>query len=148
MPTHSPSTDRPPDRGLKLARIDLAGERPLHGHAVLLDVVERIEQIVDNETDALRRFKAIDLREFNTRKSQGLLELTRAVRALGGAGLDPRSSARLKLLRAKLETNQTVLATHLRAAKEITSMVAETIRDSESDGTYSNVMPLRGASPW
>jgi len=98
--------------------------------------IEYLAAIVDQETDVLRTRAAIDLAEFNTRKNQGLLELNRALRAL-----DPGSAAsiavRLASLRTKLEVNRVLLQTHLEAVREVASVVAQSIRDSESDGTYS-----------
>jgi hypothetical protein len=125
-----------------------APERAAHGQALVLATIERVEAIVDAETAALKEFKSIDLREFNNRKSQALLELMRATRNLGGAKLDPQAASRVAALRAKLETNLALLNTHLKAAKEITGLVAETIRANESDGTYSSVLPFKKASPW
>ena len=136
-----PQSDRAPP---PLSRADKAPA----GLGLLLEAVDRIERLVDAETAALKRFRALDLREFNDRKSRALLDLTRAVRALNGGRLDAGASARLKVLRGKLAANQAVLATHLKAAKEITTMVADTIRDSESDGTYSNILPARNKAPW
>jgi hypothetical protein len=120
-------------------------ERANPVYAALVDVMERVENSVIAETEALRQFKVVDLRDFNSRKSQGLLELMRVVRSLGGAKPDESTTARLRSLRARLESNRALLATHLRAAREITSLVAATIRDSESDGTYSNT---KSHSPW
>lgn len=148
MQQHSPAAQPQPRLGQQLGRLHVPLDTPSHGQAGLIGVVERIEQTVDAETAALRQFKAIDLREFNARKSQGLLELTRSLRSLGGGGLDAQTQARLQHLRAKLDANQMALATHLKAAREITTLVAETIQDSESDGTYSNVTPFRNAGPW
>lgn len=125
-----------------------APERAAHGQAIVLETIERVEAIVDAETAALKEFKTIDLREFNNRKSQALLELMRATRNLGGAKLDQHAASRVAALRVKLETNLELLNTHLRAAREITGLVAETIRASESDGTYSSVLPFKKASPW
>ena len=118
-----------------------------HGQTLVLDAIDRIEAVAESETAALRQFKAIDLNDFNNRKSQLLLEMTRAIRALGGQTPDAAIAVRLSTLRDKLAANQSVLATHLKAAREITSLVAETIRDSESDGTYTNALS-RTASPW
>lgn len=123
------------------------GESP-RNLAAFMDALGRVEHVIDAETAALRGLKVVDLSDFNARKSRGLLDLTRAVRALDGAILDPASSARLALLRTKLEANQAALAMHLSAAREITQTVAQAIRDSESDGTYSNVMPSQGSAPW
>ena len=123
-------------------------EKAAHGQALVLATIDRVEAIVDAETAALKEFKSIDLNEFNNRKSQALLELMRATRNLGGAKLEGHAASRVAVLKSKLETNLALLTTHLKAAKEITSLVAETIRASESDGTYSSVLPLKKATPW
>jgi hypothetical protein len=147
MQLKSPAQAMPREQGQRQAH-PRQPERPAQGQGAFLEVIERVEQVVEAETAALKQFKAVDLQEFNARKSQGLLEMSRAVRGLGGTSLDPETSSRLKMLRAKLEINQALLSTHLRAAREITSVVAETIRDSESDGTYSNMAYMGAASPW
>jgi hypothetical protein len=99
--------------------------------------MQRIETLVDSETEALRSRAAIDLRESNNGKSQALLEFSLAVRSLEGTALDAELVQRLKALRGKLETNRTVLRRHLEAVREVASVVADTIQDSEGDGTYS-----------
>jgi hypothetical protein len=98
--------------------------------------IEYLGAIVDQETDALRTRAAIDLAEFNVRKNQGLLELNRALRMLD-AGSAASIAARLASLRAKLDVNRVLLQTHLEAVREVASVVAQSIRDSESDGTYT-----------
>lgn len=114
----------------------------------LNEAMERIGAVIDSETAALREMRVVDLQDFNNRKSRGLLDLMRAIRALDGGRPDEVTAARLKVLKAKLETNQAALAMHLSAAKEITTLVAQTIRDSESDGTYSNRVPAPDMNPW
>lgn len=99
--------------------------------------MQRIEKLVDRETEALRSRATIDLRESNNGKSQALLELGLAARSLEGVTLDPELIARLKALRSKLETNRAILRRHLEAVREIAGVVAETIQDREWDGTYS-----------
>jgi flagellar biosynthesis/type III secretory pathway chaperone len=108
-------------------------------------VLQRLEEVVQQETAALRSHRVVDLQDFNTRKSQGLLELSRLLRIAEGAPLDKILLARLKSLREMLEANRTVLKIHLDAAHEISTIMADAIRDSESDGTYSP--SLRGAGP-
>jgi len=93
--------------------------------------------IVDQETEALRARAVIDLAEFNNRKNQGLLELNRALRALNAGATNPSIASRLAGLRAKLDVNRALLKTHLEAVREVASVVADAIKDSESDGTYS-----------
>ena len=99
--------------------------------------MQRIELMVDRETEALRSRVAIDLRESNNSKSQALLELSLAARSLEGVALDAELIQRFKALRGKLEVNQAVLRKHLEAVREIASVVSDTIQDREWDGTYS-----------
>lgn len=98
--------------------------------------IERLEEAVEQETAALRSRAGADLREFNDRKSQGLLELTRAMRHIEGAP-EPALATRLSRLRAKLEINSTELKMHLEAVREISAVMADVMRNAESDGTYS-----------
>lgn len=99
--------------------------------------IEYLGAIVDQETQALRTRAVVDLAEFNNRKNQGLLELNRALRTLDAGAPNPTIASRLTGLRAKLDVNRALLKTHLEAVREVASVVAEAIQDSESDGTYS-----------
>jgi hypothetical protein len=53
-------------------------------------------------------------------------------------------SARLAGLRARLETNRTMLKMHLDAVREISAIVTDAIREAESDGTYSRTIRKSG----
>jgi hypothetical protein len=99
--------------------------------------MQRIDKILDRETEALQTRAAIDLKESNNNKSQALLELGLATRSLEGIALDPDLIEGLKALRTKLAFNQTVLRRHLDAVREVANVVADTIQDREWDGTYS-----------
>jgi hypothetical protein len=112
---------------------------------VIGKAAERLEQVIDQETMALQTRTGLDLKDFNDRKSLGLLELTRAMRHIEGAAPDPALHARLARLRAKLEINRAALRTHLEAVREISTIVADAMRNAESDGTYSP--PIRGRAP-
>jgi hypothetical protein len=107
------------------------------GAGALDGAIQRLEAVVDQETAALRAHAAVDLNAFNNRKSQGLLELNRALRSLGGTGGDAAIATRLAALRAKLDVNRTVLKMHLDAVREISNIMADAIREAESDGTYT-----------
>ena len=127
--------------------LDLAasqsGTRSPAAFEACLRAIERVEQVVDQETHALKRHERGKLDDFTRRKSHGLLELTRAVRTLdSGAGqsLGPR----LRALQAKLSENSAVLRMHLEAVQEISAVMAHAIRDGESDGTYSAALRPSG----
>jgi hypothetical protein len=114
----------------------LSGE-PLPVFLPLERAIERLEEVVDQETAALRSRAGVDLADFNNRKSQGLLDLNRALRSHDGLARDKAALARLAGLRTKLDANRAVLKTHLDAVREVATVLADAIRDTESDGTYS-----------
>ena len=109
--------------------------------SVVESAIERHEEAVEQETAALRARASFDLKEFNDRKSLGLLELTRAMRQIDGTPPDQALTARLAGLRDKLDVNSAVLKLHLDAVREVSAAMAEAMRDVDSDGTYSR--PIR-----
>jgi hypothetical protein len=115
--------------------------------ALLDTAIKRLTEVVDEETRALRDRKPIDLNLFNSRKSQGLLELDRALRLLEGADPGEAMKTALRLLRLNLETNRQVLNTHLEAVREVAAIIADAIRNVESDGTYSFSFRSKGPAP-
>lgn len=128
------------------------GRAPLHdkfaaASAALTQALQRLEQAVTQETAALKQRKAADLREFNSRKSHGLLELTRAMRAIDGTTPDESTLVRVRALKAALGNNLAALEVHLRAAREVTNVVADAMRQADSDGTYSST-PARAKPGW
>lgn len=100
-------------------------------------VVDRIEQVVVRETDALSRRAPVDVGATVRQKRQGLLELTRLMRAMPATGPQGEARARLARLATLLDRNQAVLDGHLRAVREVADIVAKVMRDAESDGTYT-----------
>jgi hypothetical protein len=115
----------------------------------LVAIIEHLSEVVGEETNHLRRGAAIDLKVANDRKSQALLELTRALRQVDpAAARDPAVAARLAELRLKLEDNQAVLKLHLEAVREVSNIVCAAIRHAESDGTYSPSIRKPGYEPW
>jgi hypothetical protein len=117
---------------------------PAASLAAVMMTIDRLEQIIDQETAELRSHKMVDLRDFNQRKSQGLLELSRGMRGLGEAARDRRLQAKLASLHAKIETNLAVLSMHLAAAQEVAAIISRAIQDAESDGTYSGSSRIEG----
>lgn len=114
----------------------------------MVDVtIQRLEEIIDQETHALRARKAIDFRDFNNRKSQALLELTRSLRLMQGTGPDPALAARVGALKVKLAVNQAALKVHLDAMREISTSLSEAIRNADSDGTYTQAISSAAGRP-
>ena len=100
----------------------------------------RLEEVIDQETEALRSRKSVDLKGFNDRKGQALLELTRLLRHVQGGVGNPQLQARMASVRAKLEVNRALLKMHLEAVREIAETLSDAIRNAESDGTYSHTV--------
>ncbi len=103
------------------------------------NAVDRIERLLDQEATLLVRHEIGALRELNIKKNQSLLELSRAIQALHGVDhscwrSDPRTL--LARLREKLEANRKILDIHMKAAREVTLVIARAIEEHESDGTY------------
>jgi len=109
--------------------------------------LQRLEEIVDQETAALKMHASVDLRDFNNRKSQALLELTRSLRLMQGMGPDPALAARVGTLKVKLAVNQAALKVHLEAVREISTSLSEAIRNADSDGTYTQAISSAAGRP-
>ncbi len=108
--------------------------------ALLKSAIERLGEIIDQETAALQRRTAVDLNAFNDRKSHGLVELTRAMRHFESTPPDQMLLVSLTALRAKLQDNSAALKMHLDAVREVSTVVAEAMQHADSDGTYAPVI--------
>ena len=98
--------------------------------------IGRMEAVVDQETALLRENRAVELTEFNHRKQQGLLEINRILRNFSPGDMQLVDRSLVRRLVIKLEANRQILAHHIRAMEEISSLVARAMQDAESDGTY------------
>ncbi len=105
--------------------------------AMILPVVDRLRQALDEENEDIARRGSVDYHAYNMRKSQGLLELKRLAPALADKKVGPVLRVALADLYTKLETNRRMLRTQLNAAQAVANIIARAIRESQSDGTYS-----------
>ena len=104
---------------------------------ILMLAVERLRNTLDAENFKIASGEPVDFHEFNLRKSQGLLELTRLMPLFAGAEIDMTMRVALVDLRAKLEDNRRLLRVQLKAVHEVSEIIARTIQAGQSDGTYS-----------
>lgn len=120
-----------------------ADDKPMTARAVVHAInsaLDRLEDVIEEETSGLGNRERLDFRDINRRKSQTLLELTRLARSLSpedGAAL----AERLKGLRARLLDNQHLLEMHVKAVREIADLMVSVIGEAESDGTYGMMRP-------
>lgn len=110
--------------------------------AALTAALDRLDATLDAELAALSGSAAADLEAICRQKSRILLELTRLARTANEVAVPDELAKRLTEIRAKLDRDQTLLGVHLTAVEEVSEIIARTLRDAESDGTYS--APLAG----
>jgi len=100
------------------------------------EAIGRMENLVDQETALLQENRAVELTDFNYRKRQGLLEINRILRNFSDFDIQLVDRELIRGLVRKLEANRRILAHHLRAMDEISSLVSRAMQEAESDGTY------------
>jgi hypothetical protein len=112
-------------------------EHRLMVRRIIETAVNRLATIVDEESEALRHNSPIDLKASNDRKSLGLIELNRALRLLDGTTPDGPTKTLLERLNGKLDANRHVLKLHMEAVREVAALISQTMREADSDGTYT-----------
>jgi hypothetical protein len=103
----------------------------------LVNVIRRVEDAIERETESIRTDVGFDIKEANVRKSRYLYELTKAVKGIGQQDLQPEHREGLLRLRDKLERNEQVILAQLNAVSEVASTIQHAIQKAETDGTYS-----------
>lgn len=91
----------------------------------------RLRALLDAELDSLAAHDHAGIGELIERKSQCLLELA------AWRGSPPHSDRALLVeIKTRLERSLRLLASHLRAAKEVADLLARLVAEAECDGTY------------
>ena len=121
----------------RIAPSTMASARIADSVEMLLLAIERLQGTLDAENAQISSRRAVDFNEFNLRKSQGLLELTRLMPIVAASEIDPKLRAALLGLRSKLEDNRRILRVQLKAVQEVSEIISRTIQAGLSDGTYS-----------
>ncbi len=116
----------------------MASSRLASSVEMLLPAIERLQNTIDAENAQIASRRPVDFHDFNLRKSQGLLELTRLMPNVAGTEISPNLRAALTGLRAKLEDNRRILRVQLKAVQEVSEIISRTIQAGQSDGTYSD----------
>jgi hypothetical protein len=135
------------DLGIPLQGSKTPEERRRLLRGVIEAAVNRLADIVNEETAALRSHTPIDLKASNDRKSLGLIELNRVLRLMENTKPEPSTLKVLEMLNGKLETNGHFLKLHLEAVREVAAIISRTIREADSDGTYSPAFRSKGQTP-
>ena len=104
---------------------------------MLMKSLERLEETLDLETAALLARDLHNLDEFNRRKSQSLLEISRMAKSAEAFDGDGIAAKKFERIKEKLELNKAVLERHMRAVQEVSAIISGAIQEAESDSTYS-----------
>ncbi|MEW5422256.1 flagellar protein FlgN [Amorphus sp. 3PC139-8] len=115
--------------------------------SAVASVLDRLDQILDVEIAALSHPDTADLSLVCRQKSRLLLELSRLVREDEPVRSDTALAARLTEVREKLVRDQSLLSVHLAATEEISELIAQAMREAESDGTYTAPLAATEARP-
>jgi flagellar biosynthesis/type III secretory pathway chaperone len=112
-------------------------ERELGAVAVARVVMDRLTKLLDEESAALEN-RSIDRHAgFTERKNQLLRELMLSQKNVTAAGAVQSLKSHAAAVRAALLRNQKLLKTHIEAVREVSAIIVDSIRQAESDGTYS-----------
>lgn len=99
---------------------------------------------LEEENAVLAEQRFVSHAVFTDRKNQALRELMAAQRKEGTA-MSTELRLQLKRLTAVLSENARLLKLHIAAVGEISDIIVGSLRDAESDGTYSR---RSGISRW
>jgi len=109
---------------------------PMAPDQAFIHCVERLEALIETETQILRGLQPIDFETLNLRKTHALMEFLQMSRNIPG-GVSLQARERIQSLQKLLAVNAETLERHLRAMQEITALVVKSIQEDASDGTYS-----------
>lgn len=116
---------------------------PSAGGAALEPALVRLIDTLEEENRALREQKIVSHAVFTDRKNQVLRELMAAQRK-GIAPAGTELQAQLQTLSVVLKENARLLKLHITAVGEISDIIVGSLKEAESDGTYSRSRSPRG----
>lgn len=100
-------------------------------------VLERLRQVLDEESAALEARSLAAHGGFTERKNQLLRDLLVAQRGCASPEAGRALAPETRALRKVLERNQQLLKVHIEAVREVSAIIVDSIRQADSDGTYS-----------
>lgn len=107
------------------------------GSSALALAVAKLLEAVEDENSALRRQEIISHAGYTDRKNQALRELMAAQRRDDSGTSADQIRPQLLLLSQALNANARLLKHHIAAVGEVSDIIVGSLRDANSDGTYS-----------
>ncbi len=112
-------------------------EREVGAVAVCRAVLDRLAKLLDEESHGLASRSIGGHGVFTERKNQLLRELIVAQRNCESPAAVKAMSAQTAAVQKALARNQQLLKDHIAAVREVSAIIVDSIRQAESDGTYS-----------
>lgn len=105
-------------------------------------LLDRLKAVIEEECEALSGRDAAYHGQFTERKNQLLRDILVAQRGYSSPRVAEALAPRSRDLQQLIKRNQRLLKAHMDAVKEISSIIVDSIRQAESDGTYSRQFRL------
>ena len=99
--------------------------------------IAKLVEAVEDENSSLLRQDIISHAGYTDRKNQALRELMAAQRRDGSRTSVDRIRPQLLLLSQALHANAKLLKHHIAAVGDVSDIIVGSLRDANSDGTYS-----------
>lgn len=103
----------------------------------LSPALTKLIEVIEEENGVLREHRIASHAGFTDRKNQALRELMAVQRQESLALTASRSRPQLLRLQHALQENSRLLKLHISAVGEISDIIVGSLRDAESDGTYT-----------
>lgn len=113
-----------------------------NGGSALFSSIQKLMDVIDEENAILRNHSISLHSGFTDRKNQALRELMAAQRSVGKTSGLGSCRALLKQLGHSLQENGRLLKLNIAAVGEISDIIIGSLREADSDGTYSRSQSL------
>ena len=98
-------------------------------------IIDRLRMVIEKETAEVLGRQRVDYDAYSAAKSRGLLEISRLLPTLDVSS-SPALIHALRQLETSIIESEKVLSVHLAAAKTISGLISQAMREAQSDGTY------------
>jgi hypothetical protein len=102
-----------------------------------LGLLQRLQLLLNEESESLSRPVTSPQSGFTERKNAILRELYALRTFWSSPVVAKRFESELKAVKAAASANEKLLSAHIGAMSEVVGVISETLRQAESDGTYS-----------
>ena len=117
---------------------------PAEPHSRISPPVRKLLAVLEEENAILRQQQFVSHAAFTDRKNQALRELMAVQRQVNIQSAAQRMQPLLERLSEELKENARLLKLHISSVGEISDIIVGSLRQADSDGTYSRAVSARG----